>query len=161
MAAITLPQFDTAVSTGMSGTAEFIAQQIREWRRQLQDSYTLGQQAKGSFNELCQIFEECSHADWDGYGAMPVAADTFRFAWGFLEALPFGMPAPSIGAEPDGHITFEWHLSPHRTLSISISPDGELHYAALVGASKHYGTEPFYGDAPETIVNLAYRVLGT
>jgi hypothetical protein len=158
MAAIALPQFGTSISTGTSGTAEFIYKEIREWRQKSRDSYALGEQAKKSLNELRQVYSECNHPDWDGYGAMPVTADAFRVAYELLNVLPLGMPAPSIGAEPDGHITFEWHHSAHRTLSISIAPDGDLHYAALLGASRHYGTEPFFGDAPKTILDLVYRV---
>jgi hypothetical protein len=43
-------------------------------------------------------------------------------------------------------------------LSVSVSPDGELHYAALLGLSKAYGTEPFFGEAPRPILDLIFRV---
>lgn len=159
MTAIALRQFGALTSGGASETAVFIAEQTKKWRWQFQESYTLGQRAKGTLNELYQVFDECRHPNWDGYDAAPVSADTFQLAYQLLEALPLGTPAPSLGAEPDGHITLEWHRSPRRTLSVSISPKGELHYAALVGASRHYGTEPFYGEAPKAIVDLIYRVL--
>ncbi|MFH0937823.1 MAG: hypothetical protein V1899_00835 [Planctomycetota bacterium] len=73
--------------------------------------------------------------------------------------LSFGhVPMPSVGAEPDGHVTLEWHHSSRRTLSVSVSPDGELHYAALFGASKVYGTEPFFGNVPKSILDLISQV---
>jgi hypothetical protein len=53
----------------------------------------------------------------------------------------------------------EWYHSPRRTLSISFSKNSELHYAALLGASKTYGTEPFFGDVPKIIVDLVSRVM--
>lgn len=159
MTAMVLPQFGATTSGGASATAGFIAKQIDQWRRQLQDSYALGQRAKGTFNELYQAFEECRRANWDGYGAVPVSQETFDQAYRFLGALPLGAPAPTVGAEPDGHITFEWYQSPRRTLSISISPESELHYAALLGASKDYGTEPFFGDIPQNILGLVRRVV--
>lgn len=159
MTAIVLRQFTSANSGGASKTANFVTKQIQEWRRQLQDSYVLGQWAKGSLNELFQIFEECRHPNWDGYGAAPVSERTFLSACEFLEALPLGTPAPSIGAEPDGHITLEWHRSPRRTLSISISPENDFHYAALMGASKAYGTAPFFGEVPKEIVDLIHRIV--
>ena len=65
---------------------------------------------------------------------------------------------PSIGAEPDGQITVEWYRSPQRTLSVSISPDGELHYAALLGSAKTCGTEPFTGAVPNVVADLIHRV---
>jgi len=54
-----------------------------------------------------------------------------------------GVSAANVGAESDGHITFEWYTSPRHILSISVSPDGKLHYAALIGSRKAYGTEDF------------------
>jgi len=158
MTAIALRQFTAVTSGGASETAGFIAEQIQKWRQQLQGSYALGQQAKGSLNELYRIFEECRQTNWDGYGAAPVSVRTFRSAYEFLEALPLGTLAPSIGAEPDGHITLEWYGSPRRTLSISVSPEGELHYAALLGASKAYGTEVCFGEVPKEIIDLIRRV---
>lgn len=158
MTAIALRQYTSVTSGGASETAGFVASKIGQSLRQLQDSYALGQHAKGSLNELYQVFEECRQANWDGYGAAPVSMRAVRSAHGFLEALPLGAPAPSIGAEPDGHITLEWHHSLRRTLSISISPEGDLHYAALVGASKACGTERFFGEVPKEIIGLIRRV---
>jgi hypothetical protein len=159
MTAITLGQFTTLTSRGASETAGFIATQLGKWRRQLQCSYALGQEAKGSLNELYQVFNECRNSNWDTYGAKPVSEEILQFASQLLEALPLGTPAPSLGAEPDGQITLEWHRSPRRTLSVSVSQEGDLHYAALIGAGRHYGTEPFYGEAPKIILDLIRRVL--
>jgi hypothetical protein len=44
---------------------------------------------------------------------------------------------------------------------VSISPDGELHYAALLGSAKTSGTEPFVGDVPKVICDLIARVTAT
>ena len=144
---------------GASDTARYVASQIEEGRRQLQNSFAFGMRAKGVFGELLQTLEECRESNWDGYGAQPVSDTTYQLAQKFIEALPLGTPAPSIGAEPDGHLTVEWYRSPRRTLSVSISPDGDLHYAALIGSAKAYGTEPFFGEAPKAIVDLIHRVM--
>ena len=110
------------------------------------------------FDELLKTFEECSEKNWDGFGAQAVCEETFHLARRFLAALPFGAPAPSIGAEPDGCLTFEWYRSPLRTLSVSVSPDGDLHYAALLDSANAYGTERFFGETPEVIDTLIRRV---
>ena len=144
---------------GASETACFVAAQAEEGRRRLRDSYAFGMAAKGVFDELFQTFEECREPNWDGYGAQPVNEETYQLAYEFLEALPLGTPAPSMGAEPDGHITLEWYYSTRRTLSVSVSPEAELHYAALLGNSKAYGTEPFFGDAPKAIIDLIHRIM--
>jgi hypothetical protein len=108
--------------------------------------------------EVAAISQECSSGNWDGYGAAPIGEETLFQACSFLEALPLGTRAPSVGAEPDGHITFEWYRSPRRTLSVSVSPESDLHYAALVGPAKAYGTEPFLGEVPQVILDLINRV---
>ena len=109
-------------------------------------------------DELYKTVEQCSSANWDGYGATPVARETFMHACIFLEALPLGTTAPSVGAEPDGNLTLEWYLSPRHALSVSISPEGALHYAALLGHRKIYGTEPFWGEVPVIILDIIGQV---
>jgi len=111
------------------------------------------------FGELLKAFEECREPNWDGYGAQPVPEETYHLAHQFLAALPLSPPLPSIGAEPDGQITVEWHRSPQRTVSVSISSDGELHFAALLGSAKTYGTEPFTGAVPKVVADLIHRVM--
>ena len=113
---------------------------------------------KGVFDELLKTFEECRGPNWDGYGARPVLDTTCRLAQKFLETLPPGTPSPSIGAEPDGHITLEWHRSSQRTLSVSISPKRELHYAALLGLERICGMETFRARMSQVLANLIKRV---
>ncbi len=116
---------------------------------------------KALFDELFETVEECRQPNWDGYGAQSVRDETYRFAYEFLAALPKDTPAPSVGAEPDGHLTVEWYQSPERTLSVSISAGGDLHFAALLGETKAYGTEPFVGEVPKIIPDLIHRVMDT
>lgn len=145
-------------SRGNSETALFVDQKAQQGRRQLQESRVLGLRGKGAFDELNQVYADCLEPNWDGYGAAPISEVTYRLAWQFLEALPLGAPLPSFGSEPDGHLTLEWYRSPRWTLSVSVSPEGDLHYAALLGTRKAYGTEPFFGDAPKTIMDLIQQV---
>jgi len=113
---------------------------------------------EGVFEGLLKTFEECREPNWDGYGAQAVREETYQLAHQFLAALPLSTPLPSIGAEPDGQITVEWYRTPQRTLSVSISSDGELHFAALLGSAKTYGTEPFIGALPKVVADLIHRV---
>ncbi len=151
------------VSTRATGdAAHHIAGAIQERRRHFENSVSFGLPKNDVLNELFEIAEECKASNWDGYGATPVTEDTYRVAYRLLEALPLGMPVPTVGAEPDGHLTLEWYRSPRRTLSVSISPDGDLHYAALLGPSdKDYGTKPFFDEFPKTILDLIRRVMST
>ena len=51
-----------------------------------------------------------------------------------IEALPHGFPSPTVTAEPDGYLNLEWYRNPRRLLSVSISPQSSLYWAALIGS---------------------------
>ena len=150
--------YGTAPTRGASDEACFIARQSEEGRRRLQEAHSLGLGADRALEELFMVARECRSPNWDGYAAAPIAPEAFTLAWRFLGSLPLGLPAPSVGAESDGHVTFEWYRSPRRTLSVSISAEGDLHYAALLGPTKVYGTEPFLGEIPARIFDLIRQV---
>ena len=146
-----------AVETGASPTAGYVQKQVAKWARQLQKSAAFGIESiiRG---ELAEVWEECSEHGWDGYHGFPVTWDLYHNTERFLRALPLGTCAPSIGADPDGQMTLEWGRSKQRRLSVSVSPDGELHYAALLGAEKTCGSVPFFSEVPGTILSLIRKV---
>jgi hypothetical protein len=147
-----------AVTTpGFSDSARYVENSARRGLRSLQESNVFGLDSLVR-EELATVWNDCRVPNWDGYEALPVTQDTLRNAYSFLETLPLGFPAPSIGAEPDGHLTLEWHRSSRRTLSVSVSPDDELHYAGLFGPSHVYGTEAYFGEVPKSILDLIRRV---
>jgi len=158
MTASALLSLSSVPTRASSETARYLASEFGEDRRRLRSSNSLGLGLAAATEEVARIAQECGAANWDGYGAALIQEDTFLQACAFLEALPLGTPAPSVGAEPDGHLTFEWYRSTRRTLSVSVSPEGDLHYAALIGPAKAYGTEPFLGEVPQVILELIYRV---
>ncbi|MBI3902920.1 MAG: hypothetical protein HY306_08295 [Nitrosomonadales bacterium] len=158
LARSTYSSFGAMQTFGTSGAAEYVNRQIAEGRAQLRKAISFGAGTK-AVEDLHGIATECSFNDWDGYGAQPVGRETIQQAERFLNALPLEMVAPSVGAEPDGQITFEWYQSPRRILSVSVSPEGDLHYAALLGYRKAYGTEPFFGEIPADILRLVHRAV--
>lgn len=111
-----------------------------------------------ALDELWAVWDECREANWDGYNAHPVDQETYQTAYRLIESLPLGFPRPSIGAEPDGHLTLEWYQSPRRLLSVSVDPDGMLHYAGLYGASKRYGTMSFFSTVPSELIQLVREI---
>lgn len=147
-----------AMTTGGSDAARYVAEQARRSRAQMQRSHTFGAGIHRAHDELCRAYEECREPAWDGYQAQAVTLDTYRHAYRLLEAMPLGWPQPSVGAEPDGHLTLEWHRSSRRTLSVSVSPEGDLHFAALIGRDKDFGTRTFMGDVPKRILELIQQV---
>ena len=150
--------FGQITSRGTSPTACFIAKASDESRERFQSSVFLGLRATGVFDDLSDVFVKSQKPGWDGGSAEPVAQDTYRNAYRFLESLPPAIQAPSIGVEPDGHITLEWYKAPRHTISVSISPQGFLYYSALMGLRKANGSEPFFGDVPKIILELICKV---
>jgi len=131
--------------------ADLLDRAVLVQRKVFQGS-TLGHQE--ALEELAEVWEECRTPDWDGFGALPVEAQTLREAYTLIESLPLGWPRPAIGAEPDGHLTLEWRKSDLRVLSVSVDPDGFLHYAGLYGADRRYGTIAFFSAAPQELLQL-------
>ena len=145
------------LSQGFSSEAKYVEDKIKKGCRHLRNSNVLG---SGAIDELGDVWVECRMPNWDGFGAVAISQETLRNAYCVLESLPSGFPAPSIGAEPDGAITLEWHRSPRHTLSVSVDETGDLHYAALRGPNRQFGTEIFDGELPEKIRAIIGEVCG-
>ena len=157
MASIAMP---LTISGYASKIADFVAQQIENSRELLQKSNALSFVAKGTFQQLDEIFHECSLDGWDGDKAKPISEEVFRCAMRFLNSFPLGMEAPEVGAEPDGAITLEWYRSPNKLISISINPDGWMYYAALIGTSKRHGADFSLMGVSDDLVEIISQVVG-
>ena len=147
----------TTLNGGNSATAQYLADKMSEHQQFLHKSAAVGM---GGLirEELADVWDECRVPDWDGYNGFPVSWDAYNNAKRFLLAIPLGVPVPSVGAEPAGNVTLEWHHSRRRSLTVSISPNNELFYAALLGPGRACGTEFFYDEVPSTILELIERV---
>lgn len=109
--------------------------------------------------ELARVAEECCLAGWDGYGAAPVTYPTFKRAFELSENFPDSLPIPTVGAEPDGSLTYDWYRNPSYVLSLSVAPDGRIYYAANVGARRRSGADVFTGKLPSEVVDLIPEIL--
>lgn len=146
----------SAATPQVSDESKFIQREIDLSWDSIRLTRTIGR--ADLFEELDSVARECALPNWDGYDAHAVGAATIREAARFLRAIPDGAARPAISADPDGQISVEWHVSPKRTFSVSVSQDGELHYAALIGSSRHFGTVPFLGECPGVIADLIQRI---
>ena len=144
------------MTRGFSETAKFVEESQLEARRSIGHSITFGRDSV--LQEIAVVYRECCRENWDGSHALPVLQETMRQAYGVVESLPIWVPSPIVGCEPDGHLTLEWYRSPRSIVSVSISPDGELNCAALIGSSRLYCTDTFNGDFPEMILQLIQRI---
>jgi hypothetical protein len=144
------------MSRGSSPTAQYLDQARQAKGQHFHESAAFSKQP--ALDELITVWRACKAANWDGYDAFPVREQTFWQAWRFIQALPLGCPLPSVGAEPDGQLTLEWYRHSRWTLSVSVSPDGTLYYAALFGSNDVRGSEFFIEEIPATLLNLIKRV---
>jgi len=149
MSRSTLPQ-------GFSEAAVIVADATRRNYGRLAESVIFSKQP--AFDELGEVWNDCHNPNWDAHGAEPVERETLRNVYLFIEALPHGYPLPSVGAEPDGHVTLEWYRATNWVLSVSVSPEGVLYYAALLGDEDPRGTCRFDGEVPNTILFWIRRV---
>ena len=102
----------------------------------------------------------CQQPNWDGEGAEAISTETHEVARRLLESLPSDMPLPSISAEPDGQLNFEWYQAPRRLLSASISSGGTLYWAALIGSEDPRGSCQFVDQFPQTLLYWIEQVHG-
>ena len=144
------------ISRGSSLTAAYIDQVDQANQQYLTQTVAFSKQP--AIDELATTWEECRVSNWDGYAAFPVKEETLNYAYAFLQALPLGFPLPSVSAEPDGYLALEWFRDPYWTISVSVSPEGVLYYAALLGNSDPRGSEPFLGELSERLLNLIKEV---
>ena len=140
----------------ISDEAIRIQESIRESENQISNYISFSK--RSALDELLDVWQDCETENWDGQGALAVARGTYLNGCAFIDSLPIGSPLPAAGAEPDGHLTFEWHVNPRKTLSVSIGPDRMLYYSALIGSDDPRGSSPFYGETPESIISLIRRV---
>lgn len=99
------------------------------------------------------IWRECQSPGWDGYGAQVVQIGAKAQAQRFVDLLPYRLPAPDPTAESNGDVSLLWDFGPGHIFSVSISADGLLTYAGLLGGGiKRHGVEPFNSDIPKIII---------
>ncbi len=112
---------------------------------------------------LDSIFAAWQDADetWKlSEGEQVIREEVRETACHFVQALPIGCPLPSVTGEPDGHINLEWYRSPRRLLTLSIAPNGRLHWAALIGSEDPRGSCQFINRVPKSLLYYLSRVYG-
>jgi len=119
---------------------------------------TVTQSRQVDFEDLWDAWKLCSSPNWDGDGAREVEQDCYRVAYRFIEEIPTSLPSPTISGEPDGHINLEWYSASRRTVSVSISPDGTVYWASLIGTERMRAAFHFTGELPKTLLSSIARV---
>jgi hypothetical protein len=119
---------------------------------------TVTSSKQAALDELDEVYEQCQNLQAELHDAEAMKPQTVQNARAFIEALPPEFPLPSVGAEPDGYVTLEWYHATNWLLSVSVSPEGALYWAALLGDEDPRGSSRFEGEVPETILYWIGRV---
>ena len=112
--------------------------------------------------EIEEVARECASEDWDAHGAPAISERTRANAGRFIFTLPAGLPQPSAGPTPRGHIALTWDFGPGRVLTISIGEANSVAYAGILGNGvRRHGVEPFRDDVAKILVESIREVART
>ena len=142
---------------GVGADAVVLQSRIKELRKDLSHSETLGKTYRETIEALITTYRECIAEDWDGNGAAAATLADLSVAERFLRTLPTSVRSPEISVDPDGEFAFEWY-NDGDVLSVSIGHGGKISYAARFGRSRIHGTEFFSDEVPRVIAENLERL---
>ena len=152
---------DLNAARGESPDAKLLKESLGEVFRDLCRSEALGSARRHTLRAIDETADECRVDNWDSYGAQAVRSGALSQARRFARVLPPEFPPPDVGVDPDGEVSFEWDLAPRQVLSVSISQEGRLSFAALFGEERIHGTEYLRATVPPFILMSLKRLLRT
>jgi len=83
--------------------------------------------------ELDFIADEFKEENWDLDGSEAISEETLIFARSFLQALPLSTKVPSVEADTDDSIDFEWFVDRRHLFAVNIGKGGKYYFAGLFG----------------------------
>jgi hypothetical protein len=122
------------------------------------ESITFGRPLDEVLTSLLEVYQECSSADWDGYGAIGVTSEAYEEAKRIIDLLPSSIRMPEIVAEPTGEIGFEWRGRQGRIFIMSVNGRHRISYAGIFDGNKTHGSEHFEETLPSVVIEHLRRV---
>lgn len=141
-----------APALGFSAESRYVSGRLEELRERLCESRAIGVQA--TLDDLDALAEECGVRDWNGQDAEPVSDASLAHCRRLIRVLGARASQASLGANSRGWVTMQWGPSAHWTLSLAMTDDGWIHWAAMFGSVREYGTAPFLGSVPKSLADL-------
>lgn len=108
---------------------------------------------------LESILKDCSKdnwdkENWDGDSAVAVEQKTCEYADRLINAMPSGIPEPSIMPERDGQVELEWYKGKTNLVSVSVNPEGRLSFIRVDGTDMESGIVQFDQEFPKQILDM-------
>lgn len=105
------------------------------------------------------LADECTAADWDGYGAEPLDRNALELALKIVGSLPDDVPMPSFAVEPDACVSLDWMPTRSRTFTLSAGKTDRLPYAWIDGTDRgHAVARLVNGQLPPQILDEVRRI---
>ena len=99
--------------------------------------------------DLDSIAEHASKPGWDGEGGDSVAPATIQIARCMSSYLAdLFQDRPDVSASPDGSVDFDWTFENDSMLTVGITSEHDIVFAATFGDSGTRGREPWKGSLP-------------
>ncbi|MEW6246675.1 MAG: hypothetical protein AB1555_08200 [Nitrospirota bacterium] len=101
-----------------------------------------------------EIGKQCSTAAWDGYDALPISDEAVVRTLKLIQSLPDTIASPDLVPSPEGEISFEWHDSQHRMVSVTPGPDRLIWAAMMSDEHAQYGKAPLSEGWPRVVLEI-------
>ena len=98
-----------------------------------------------------ELIEHAGTDDWDGDGALALAANTVEIAQELVDSFPIDVDVPDIAATPHGEVDFDWIIDRGLMLTVSVGSSNEIAFAGLFRGARLEGSEPWKGTLPHFI----------
>ena len=143
-----------SAGTGYAGSA---SRDIQHRQRLFQLHYPARERLA---QELTSFLDPQVATSWLGASSKGADFPAVQAGLRFLALLPPTYLANiELAPEIDGAIGLDWYLNPEKQLSITLSANGELHYAAIVGPIERASGRLLFDDSiPEEIARLLGRI---
>ena len=103
--------------------------------------------------EFSEVVDECSKPGWSGERSYPIGPEALDAGYKLIAHLPGDIPSPSVGAIPEGLLSFEWYSNPKRVVMVVPNANNGVDYAIRKGDEVFHGSAPFFGKLPDTVIS--------
>lgn len=110
--------------------------------------------------EIAACAAETREANWDGYGAEPIATAVSSRARRLADMLPPALPLPEVAPAPSGSIDLEWRARCGDCISLCVYESGPVQYDGRIGGAEVAGSFPLAEPIPERVSTLLRIVAG-
>jgi hypothetical protein len=139
--------------SGLSGDSRLLCSILKKVDEHASEPISLGWKRQ-LHDQAMEIRDECSVTGWDGYGAAAIPRESVIETMHLIHQLPDSVKPPYLVPSPGGYVSFEWHDSEKRGLSVSPKND-LLVWASVLGVDDtRYGRSPTRKGWPQAVLDI-------